>query len=312
MTQAKPKGPFIDSKAGLVLLASACTLLWGSASPFIKLAYSLFDESSADLPSLLVFAGVRFALAGLMVVALGSVSRRKVLLPGKRDIGPICVLALFQTALQYSLDYIGLANTTGTSGSIVEATAAFFAILLAALVFGSERLTARKLFGCALGFAGVVGITFAGSNEGMGFSLMGEGLILASCVSAAFSTCFMSRFSQTHDQVLLSGWQFFVGGVALALLGGAAGGSMHMCPPAGWAVFAYIAAVSAVAYTLWGTLLKHHPVSSVTVFGFLTPVFGVILSLAMLGESQSYSPIPLLVSLTLVCVGIQVVNRTTD
>ena len=47
MTQAKPKGPFIDSKAGLVLLASACTLLWGSASPFIKLAYRLFDESSA-------------------------------------------------------------------------------------------------------------------------------------------------------------------------------------------------------------------------------------------------------------------------
>ena len=46
----------------------------------------------------------------------------------------------------------------------------------------------------------------------------------------------------------------------------------------------YLALVSAVAYTLWGCLLKHNPVSRVTIFGFLTPVFGVVLSALLLSE----------------------------
>ena len=303
---------FISSKPRLVLLASACTLLWGSASPFIKLACALFDESSSDVASLIVFAGVRFVLAGLLVVVAGSLSERRPLLPARADVIPICVLALFQTAIQYSLDYYGLANTTGTSGSIVEGAASFFAMLLAALLFRQERLSARKLAGCAIGFAGVACVNLAGSSGGLGFSLAGEGAILLSTISAAFSTCFMSKFSKRgHDQVLLSGWQFAVGGALLVVLGHAMGGSMHSCPPVGIPVFLYVAAISAMAYTLWGTLLKHHPVSSVTVFGFLTPVFGVLLSLLMLGEAQSYAPVPLAVSLALVCAGILIVNRSS-
>jgi drug/metabolite transporter (DMT)-like permease len=39
----------------------------------------------------------------------------------------------------------------------------------------------------------------------------------------------------------------------------------------------YLALVSAVAYSLWGILLKYNPISRVAVFGFMTPVFGVIL-----------------------------------
>ena len=62
------------------------------------------------------------------------------------------------------------------------------------------------------------------------------------------------------------------------------------------------------AYSLWGILLKYNPVSRVTVFGFMNPVFGVLLSALLLGETDQASGILGLLSLLLVSVGIYVVN----
>ena len=71
----------------------------------------------------------------------------------------------------------------------------------------------------------------------------------------------------------------------------------------------YLALVSAVAYSLWGMLLKYNPISRVAVFGFMNPVFGVILSAWLLREgAQSLGPVSL-VSLVLVCAGIYIVNK---
>ena len=53
------------------------------------------------------------------------------------------------------------------------------------------------------------------------------------------------------------------------------------------ALLIYMAMISAVAYSLWGMLLKYNPVSKVTVFGFMNPVIGVILSALLLNETES-------------------------
>lgn len=71
----------------------------------------------------------------------------------------------------------------------------------------------------------------------------------------------------------------------------------------------YLAVVSAVAYSIWGILLKYNPVSRVAVFGFMNPVCGVILSAILLGENPQASGGTSLLALVLVCVGIYVVNR---
>ena len=70
----------------------------------------------------------------------------------------------------------------------------------------------------------------------------------------------------------------------------------------------WLALVSAVAYSLWGILLKYNPVSKVAVFGFMNPVFGVILSAFLLRETDALG-ISAIVALVLVCVGIYTVNR---
>ena len=86
------------------------------------------------------------------------------------------------------------------------------------------------------------------------------------------------------------------------------GGHITKVTPSGIGLLVYLAMVSAVAYSLWGILLKYNPVSRVTVFGFMNPVFGVLLSALLLGEKDQASGILGLLSLLLVSVGIYVVN----
>ena len=88
----------------------------------------------------------------------------------------------------------------------------------------------------------------------------------------------------------------------------AGGGSLPQVTGSGLILLLYLAGVSAVAYTLWSLLLQHHPVSKVTIFNFLMPVFGVILSTIILGEGGIFS-LNTLASLALVCAGILLVNR---
>lgn len=72
-----------------------------------------------------------------------------------------------------------------------------------------------------------------------------------------------------------------------------------------------MALISAVAYTLWGILLKYNPVSQVAVFGFMNPMFGVLLSALILHERNQAFSLNGLISLLLVCAGIYIVNRKT-
>ena len=69
----------------IVLVAAAmfCCLLWGSAFPSIKLGYQLFEIAAGDSASQILFAGIRFTLAGILVILAGSVLQGKLLKPEK-------------------------------------------------------------------------------------------------------------------------------------------------------------------------------------------------------------------------------------
>ena len=69
-----------------------------------------------------------------------------------------------------------------------------------------------------------------------------------------------------------------------------------------------MAFISAVAYSLWATLLKYNPVGKVAVYGFLNPVCGVILSAILLKEGSVFNILGF-ISLILVCIGIYLVNK---
>lgn len=290
----------------IILLAGFCCLLWGSAFPCIKIGYQLFQIESKETASQILFAGIRFILAGLMVIIIFSIIRKRVVKPSHPV--RIATLSFFQTILQYVPFYIGLAHTTGVKSSIITGSAVFITILISCLVFGQEKLTAKKMLGTLLGFVGIVIVNISGRGVDFHVSFLGEGMILISAVSSAFSAAFIKKFSKDTDVVMLSGYQFFCGGVIMAVLGYAMGGSLESISYSAWILILYMGFISAAAYTIWSILLKHNNVSKVSVYKFMNPIFGVVLSYLLLRENGQMGW-QTVVALLLVCAGIYVVNR---
>ena len=286
-----------------------CCFLWGSAFPCVKIGYRMFEIASDDMAAQLLFAGVRFTLAGILVILIGSAGSKKLLRPASGSAGMIVILALVQTIGQYFFFYVGMAHTTGVKSSVIVASSTFFAILLAALLFHYEKLTPAKIIGCLIGFAGVIVIQIPGNTVDVHLQFNGEGFILLSALMYAFSSTFIKSFSKKENPLVLSGYQFVLGGVVLALIGLAMGGRLHIGSGVSVLLLIYMALISAVAYSLWGILLKYNPVSRISMFGFMNPVIGVILSALLLGEQNQAFSIFGLLSLILVSAGIVIVYR---
>ena len=305
MENNENKSKFFTNPIFLTLAALLCCALWGSATPFIKIGYELLMPEK-DVPSTLLFAGIRFFLAGIITVIIYSVARRRVLYPKPENLPRVAILSCFQTIIQYIFFYIGLANTSGVKGTILSGTAVFFAIFISSLIFKMESLTVKKVIACIIGFAGIVVVNLNGLSFEMNF--FGDAFVLFSAMSLAVSSVLAKRFSKHEDPVVLSGYQFILGGAVMIIVGLCSGGNLTLTSPKGIGVLIYLACLSAIAYSLWGVLLKHNPVSKVTVFNFMTPVFGVILSKIMLTEGTTVEPLNLVITLLLVCTGIILLN----
>ena len=302
------KTQFLQKTWVVCALALVCTFLWGSASPSIKLGYAWFQIPASETWSQVVFAGTRFVLAGILTILIGSLLNRKMLVPTRKALPSIGKLAIFQTILQYIFFYIGLAHNSGVKASIINGSNTFFVILVSCLIFRQEKLNLKKVIGCIIGFAGVIVVSMNGQKIDMDLSLMGDGSLFLSALSYAFSSSLMKKYSRDENPVMLSGYQFMLGGVVMVLVGLALGGRItHVSVNAVLMMF-YLACISAVAYSILGILLKYNPVSKVAIFGFTNPVFGVLLSAWWLGESSQELGWNAVIALVLVCIGICIVN----
>ena len=307
------KAEKIFSKTGTVLsLAIISTLLWGSAFPCVKTGYGIFQIADGDMGSQMLFAGVRFFIAGLMTIIVSLFWERKDYKKnhaGARLMRGIFFVALVQTFLQYFFYYVGMAHVTGVKGAILNGSMAFFCIIIARIFYKEkEKITGRKLAGCLLGIAGVVIVNLGKGELGDGFTLLGEGFMILSAIVAALASLVNKEVSHNMAPVALCGWQLTLGAVMLIALGLVLGGKLSFAEvgAAGWLLLLYMSFISAAAFTLWTILLKYNPMGRITIYNFLIPVFGSILSALFLGEEMwnAYT----LSALPLVCVGIYLVN----
>lgn len=286
-----------------------CCFLWGSASPAIKIGYQLFSVPKDDLASRILFAGLRFTIAGLMVIAFDSIRKKKISMPKRQSLKYVFALMTFQTILQYVFFYTALAHTSGVRGSIINAAGNFFSIILAAFVFRYEKLTVQKTVGSILGFMGVVLITTGGRFTNSPFTLAGEGAMILASFSSAIAANLIKKYSRYEDPVVLSGWQFFLGGLIMTAGGLAAGGRLTPTGPEAFILILYMGFISAGAYTMWSVLLKYNDVSRIVILGFMNPVLGVLLSAVFLNEGSEAFRLQTLISLILVSAGIVISNK---
>ncbi|MBO4989343.1 MAG: DMT family transporter [Clostridia bacterium] len=296
------KKPYI-----VFLLALLSCALWGSAFPCVKIGYTLFGIGG-EAPSSLLYAGVRFCIAGVLILGFCSIKEKKLLLP-KRKKGWLYVflLALTQTIGQYIFYYLGLYQTAGVKASVINGAGVFLSILMACFLFRQEKFTLVKLIGCLAGFGGVVLVNL-GKSFDFSFSFTGEGFLLLSCLFSALAGNLSKEFAKEESPVLLSGWQFLIGGAVLSVAGLSLGGRLYPQSPWAFVMLLYLAIISAVAFSLMGILLKYNAVSRVSSYKTLTPVIGFVLSALILKEGALLR-IETLLALILVAIGIFLINR---
>lgn len=309
------KEQFFKRKSVLILCALISTALWGSAFPCVKAGYQLWHIEANDAATQMIFAGGRFILAGLMALLMAHFMEKRCIPKENRwrSLKKVFLLGVVQTALQYVFYYIAMAHVTGIKGSILNGASAFVCVLMARIYYkDQEQLSGSRILGCILGLAGVVIVNLGKGSLGDGWSWLGEGFMILSVLMSALGSLVSKEISGEIKPVTLCGGQLLSGGILLSAAGSVMGGHID------WdsigirslLLLFYMAFISAAAFSLWTVLLKYNSMGKVTVFNFMIPVFGTILSAVFLGDDLQNPYI--LSSLPLVCAGIWLVNRTSS
>lgn len=301
----KNKKAFTNKKF-VAIIAILCCLLWGSAYPGVKSGYLLFNIKPMDIPSKVLFAGYRFTIAGMLLLIIAQLCGKNIFSLTKRNILDLSFLGILQTTVQYIFFYIGVANTTGVKGSIMNSTGTFFSVILAHYIYKNDKLTRKKTIGCILGFIGVIIVSFSSDLLNFSFSFIGEGFVIIAAFVFSVGAIYGKKLTKSMDVMVVTGYGLFIGGIILILLGFFYDGRICNFTLASTFLLIYLALLSSVAFSLWNLLLKYNKVGSVSVYNFLTPIFGAILSAIFLGET--ILEIKNIVALVLVSLGIWIVN----
>lgn len=289
----------------MAFFALLACVLWGSAFSVVKLGYDILNISSEQSSLQTLFAGMRFTLAGGVLLLIYFIKHKKFGL-SKNEWKQIFILALPQTFFYYIFFYQGMANTSGSNGSILSSLTGFFVVIFAHFFYKDEKMSSTKLLGILFGFAGIIVLNFQGGALG-NFSLIGEGYIIIACFFGACAILYTKKLSSNINPMLLTGGQLFIGGCMMVALGYITKGQDYIVMTAGGiAVIVYLAMVSGVAFSIWATLLRYSKASKISIYTFTIPIFGVLISYIVLGERNDVQTV--LISMALVTAGIFLLN----
>ncbi|WP_433943035.1 DMT family transporter [Paenibacillus sp. SN-8-1] len=245
--------------------------------------------------------GVRFVLAG-STLAVWTLIRK---LPQPQNFSgwlKAAVIGIFQSAgvmgcAYYSMHWI----TTGES-AIITSSSPLIVVLFGTLFTGA-RYRPLQWLGVMLGFAGIV-VSFGfhiGLQPGTCIGLMG-----AVCFSAA--TLLIKRWGSQFHMTALAAYQMLFGGGLLLLLSLLTEHTYLYINVTSTVVILWLAVLcSIVQFSVWFYLLDKGDPGKTSSFLFLAPIFGVLSSWALLGESIAWEAVA---GCVLVCLGIYLVNRS--
>ena len=262
----------MDKYKGTAFLAIIACLLWSSAFAVIKIGLQYTTP--------LQFAGIRFMLAGLMVLPLIG-SLRTAMRYIRNNPRLILLIAFLQTFVQYALLYSGLNLIPGALGAIIIGAGPLFISLTAHFLMPNDRLTLPKLGIILMGIAGIAMVSLSnGSGKETGnLMILGIVLLFLTNINAGFTNVIIARDARHIPPLILSSSALVIGGLMLFLVSIPVEGFKITNPPAqyyfslGWLSF-----LSATALSIWFSLLQRErvKVSGLNIWKFIIPVFGAI------------------------------------
>jgi drug/metabolite transporter (DMT)-like permease len=242
-------------------------LIWSSTWVAIKIGLE-------DCPPLLG-AGVRFAAAGLVLLAVAAFQRR----PLHTDWVLAAVLALAPFAFAYGLVYWGEQYVPSGLAAVLFGILPLYTALLGTVLLPDEPLRLPLLVGVLIGIGGL-SLAFLESVElgSADRAALGATALALAPLGAALGSISQKRRAARLDAVVLNGWAMLVGGLILLPLSALSedwGDFVWSAESVG--SIAYLALFgSAIAFVTLTVLLRHITAMGISFLAMLLP-FGALL-----------------------------------
>ncbi|MBR2965394.1 MAG: EamA family transporter [Clostridia bacterium] len=283
--------------------------LWGSLFPFIKIGYNVFDIDSSNIPSILMFAGTRFIVCGLIIFLITTLKNKFLKgepapFPKGRAILDILLIGLFTIILHYAFLYIGISITDSSKTAIIKQLGSLIYVCFAFLFIKTESFSVWKIVGAVLGFAGIIAINF--SSGSVSFSY-GDILIIGASMCTVVAGIISKKILSANSPFWVTGISQLFGGIVLFAIALILGADILAFDLNSLLVFGYICSASTVAYILWNYILSTNNLSNMFIVKFSEPLFACVFGAALLGE-DIFKP-QYLVAFILISVGIILGNK---
>jgi drug/metabolite transporter (DMT)-like permease len=265
----------------VILAFGLVYFFWGST-------YLGIDIAVEKIPPALM-CGVRFLIAGILLVAYCGLTGRKILyspkLLGQMAVVGVLLLMGGNLTLSYAEQHV----PSGLAALIVAITPLWF-LIFDTLLLGDHHISARGKIGLVVGMAGLVVLLWPELSTRGSFEhaeLWSSLSLIFGSASWAFGSVLAKRWKSSEvDPFSAMGWQMTAAGVANMLFAIAAGdfGKVVWTARGIGAVTYLIICGSWIGYTAYIWLLGHVPTSKVSTYAYVNPVVAVFLGWLILHE----------------------------
>lgn len=291
----------------VALLALSAAIAWGWAYPLIKLGFDEFGITQEMTSSKILFAGIRFAFSGLIILAIALFKRKSFEVKKVFDWTFILTFALTNTTFHYACFYIGLSHSEGAHAAILNSLGVFLLVIMACIFFKSDRLTTRKVVGCVVGIAGVLALNLGnGGGTSHQFTFLGDGMIILNALCSATASLMTRSLGRKVDIFVGTGYSLAIGGLLLVIPGILMGGSLPHFTFAGITYLLLLIFISAYGFAMYNNLITYNPVGKIAIFNSLIPVVGALTSCIFLHEPFYWKYI---IAGSLATAGIYIINK---
>lgn len=273
-------------------------LIWGSTWLAIKIGLSQAPPFTT--------AALRFVVATVTLSIICSL--RQYSYP--RDLKTLLRLGypgFYMYGLSYALVYAAEQYIYSATAAVLFASYPFFVAALSWWMYRTERLSLTAWVGMALGFLGVVAISYD-SLLTSGDLFMGSVCVIGASLASAYGIVLhKNRFSQV-DIVVAANVQMIFGG--LFLLAGAllleSWSDFHVTVEAVGSILYLALPGTVVTFLGYYWLLKRIRLTVVSLIAFVTPLVAILIGVGLADEALS---LPILIGSAMILVGVLLVVR---
>ncbi len=297
--------PLFQRPFWVTVFALTAAIAWGWAFPIVKIGFSAFAITPDMTGSKMLYAGIRFASAGLIILTIARRSGHSFRVRAASDWWFILAFALMNTTLHYLFFYIGMSHSEGSRAAILNSMSTFIVVILACLCFKSDKMTPRKILGCLIGFSGIMALNIDGASSGR-FTWLGDGMIIINTICIAIAGLMVRGLGRRTDVFVGTGYSLTLGGLLLVIPALLSGGTLPVINAQGIICLLLLISISAVGFSLYNKLLSCNPIGKVAIYNSLIPIVGSVTSCICLGETfyTKYAVAGLLAA-----IGIYIINK---